>query len=188
MSAPGAVPALNRWTAWGAGDVAWAVLAMAAVLLPVDVTARWFNANYNATHADLVSGVWILKLTLVALAAAGTRTARNLAALLLAVGGVALLARVSLDGAPLGFALAFANAGLFTLYVVLGHRVAQRGASGGVDGLAAAMLVAAVVATPIGGRAAAAALSRTCGRGRDWPILMSPRPGAAASACAWAAT
>ncbi len=93
----------------------------------------------------------------VALAAAGTRTARNLAALLLAVGGVALLARVSLDGAPLGFALAFANAGLFTLYVVLGHRVAQRGASGGVDGLAAAMLVAAVVATPIGGRAAAAA-------------------------------
>ena len=71
MSAPGAVPAPNRWTGWGATDVAWAVVAMAAVLLPVDVTARWFNATYNATHADLVAGVWILKLTLVALAAAG---------------------------------------------------------------------------------------------------------------------
>ena len=93
----------------------------------------------------------------VVLAAAGARTARNLAALLLAVAGVGLLTRVRLEGAPLGFALAFANAGLFTLYVVLGHRVAQRGASGGVDGLAAAMLVAAAVATPIGGRAAAPA-------------------------------
>src|SRR3954449_8222269 len=90
----------------------------------------------------------------VALAAAGTRTARNLAALVLAVGGVAVLTRVQLGGAPLAFVLAFANAGLFALYVVLGHRVAQRGATGGVDGLAAAMLVAAVVATPIGGPAA----------------------------------
>ena len=71
MSAPGAGPAPNRWTGWGAGDVAWAAVAMGAVLLPVDVTARWFNATYNATHADLVAGVWILKLALVALAAAG---------------------------------------------------------------------------------------------------------------------
>ena len=93
----------------------------------------------------------------VALAAAGTRTPATSPRSLLAVGGVGLLTRVRLEGAPLGFALAFANAGLFALYVVLGHRVAQRGASGGVDGLAAAMLVAAVVATPIGGRAAAPA-------------------------------
>jgi inner membrane transporter RhtA len=36
---------------------------------------------------------------------------------------------------------------LFALYIVLGHRVAQRGE---LDGLALAMLVAAVVALPIG--------------------------------------
>ena len=71
MSAPGAVPAPNRWMGWGARDVVWAVVAIAGALLPVDATARWFNAPYNATHADLVAGVWIFKLTLVALAAAG---------------------------------------------------------------------------------------------------------------------
>jgi inner membrane transporter RhtA len=44
------------------------------------------------------------------------------------------------------------------LYIVLGHRVARRTSMGGIDGLAAAMLVALVVATPIGGWAAAPAL------------------------------
>jgi inner membrane transporter RhtA len=61
---------------------------------------------------------------------------------------------VHLEGAALGFAFAFANAGLFTLYIVIGHRVAQRGAAAGIDGLAAAMLISALVATPIGGWAA----------------------------------
>jgi inner membrane transporter RhtA len=90
----------------------------------------------------------------VALAAAGTRTTRNVAAMLLAVPGVYLLTDVHLEGAGLGFAFAFANAGLFTLYIVIGHRVAQRGAAAGIDGLAAAMLISALVATPIGGWAA----------------------------------
>jgi inner membrane transporter RhtA len=43
------------------------------------------------------------------------------------------------------------------LYIVVSHRVAQRSEMG-IDGLAAAMLVALVVATPIGGWAAASAL------------------------------
>jgi inner membrane transporter RhtA len=86
----------------------------------------------------------------IALAAAGTRTGRNLVALLMAIGGVYLLTGVQLEGAAVGFAFAFANAALFTLYIVLGHRVAQRGAAAGIDGLAAAMLIAMVVATPIG--------------------------------------
>jgi inner membrane transporter RhtA len=97
-------------------------------------------------------------LPVVALAVLGVRSARNLAALGLAVGGVALLTDVRLEGEPLGVALAFANAGLFALYIVLGHRVAQRGAAAGIDGLAAAMLVAAVAVTPVGGWAAAPAL------------------------------
>src|SRR4051794_37439432 len=85
-------------------------------------------------------------LPVIALAAAGMRTARNLAALAVAVGGVYLLADVRLEGEPLGVAFAFLNAGLFALYIVVAHRVAESGA--GLDGLAGAMLVAAVVATP----------------------------------------
>src|SRR6187455_3263075 len=64
----------------------------------------------------------------VVLASLGARTPRNGAALALAVGGVALLTNVQLDGQPLGVAFAAANAVLFMLYIVLGHRVAAGGA------------------------------------------------------------
>jgi inner membrane transporter RhtA len=90
-------------------------------------------------------------LPVIALAAAGARTPRNVAALLLAVPGVYLLTDVRLEGEPLGVALAFANAILFALYIVLAHRVAQHDRVSGIDGLAASMLVAAVVVTPLGG-------------------------------------
>jgi inner membrane transporter RhtA len=90
-------------------------------------------------------------LPVVALAALGARTPRNLIALLLAVPGVYLLTDVRLAGEPLGVVFAFANAVLFALYIVLAHRVARYGALGGVDGLAASMLIALLVVTPIGG-------------------------------------
>jgi inner membrane transporter RhtA len=93
----------------------------------------------------------------VALAAMGVRTGRNLAALALAAAGVALLTDIRLAGQPLGFVFAFANCGLFTLYVVLGHRVA-RGRRSGIDGLAAAMAIALVAITPLGIVRAAPAL------------------------------
>jgi inner membrane transporter RhtA len=94
----------------------------------------------------------------VVLAAAGARTPRNLLALALAVGGVAVLTDVRLAAEPLGFAFAFANCAGFVLYVVLGHRVATgAGPLGGIDQLGAAMLVAAVVATPVGVSEAAVA-------------------------------
>jgi len=97
-------------------------------------------------------------LPVIALAAVGTRSLRNLMALALAVAGVYLLTDVRLAGEPIGFLFAFANAGLFALYIVLGHRVAGRGAASGIDGLAAAMLIAMVAATPIGAWAAVPAL------------------------------
>src|SRR4051812_4970908 len=97
-------------------------------------------------------------LPVIVLAALGARTPRNAAALALAVPGVYLVTDVRLAGEPLGVAFAFANAVLFALYIVLGHRVAQRGAGGGVDGLAASMLIAAVAVTPLAGWAAAPAL------------------------------
>jgi inner membrane transporter RhtA len=95
----------------------------------------------------------------IVLAASATRSGRNLVALGLAVGGVGLLADVRLAGEPLGFALAGVNAALFVLYVVLGHRAARSGA-GGIDSLAAAMLVAMVVVFPVGFGAALTALGR----------------------------
>jgi inner membrane transporter RhtA len=90
-------------------------------------------------------------LPVVALAALGARTPRNALALFLAVPGVYLLTDVRLAGEPLGVVFAFANAVLFALYIVLAHRVARYEALGGVDGLAASMLIALVVVTPIGG-------------------------------------
>ena len=87
----------------------------------------------------------------VALAAVGARSARNAAALLLAVPGVYLLTDVRLEGEPRGVAFAFANALLFALYIVLAHRVARHAQLNGIDALAASMLIAVAVVTPIGG-------------------------------------
>ena len=98
-------------------------------------------------------------LPVVALAALGARTPRNLAALLLAVPGVYLLTGVQLEGEALGVALAFVNAGLFAVYIVLAHRVAQLDTISGIDGLAASMLIALVVVTPLAGWAAAPAIT-----------------------------
>jgi inner membrane transporter RhtA len=72
---------------------------------------------------------------------------RNVAAVVVAAAGVFLLTHVRFEGEPFGIAFAFANAALFTGYIALAHRVA--GASG-IDGLAAAMLLAFVFVSPIG--------------------------------------
>jgi inner membrane transporter RhtA len=98
-------------------------------------------------------------LPVIALAAVGARTPRNALALMLAVGGVYLLTDVRLEGEPLGVALAFANAVLFALYIVLAHRVSRLPQLGGVDGLAASIVIAAIVATPLAGWEALPALT-----------------------------
>jgi len=98
-------------------------------------------------------------LPVIALAALGARTRRNAAALLLAVGGVYLLTGVRFEGEPLGVAIAFANAAGFAAYIVLAHRVSRLPGVSGIDGLALAMLIAAVVVTPLGGWAVVPALT-----------------------------
>jgi inner membrane transporter RhtA len=90
-------------------------------------------------------------LPVIALAALGARTARNVGALLLAVGGVYLLTDVQFVAEPLGIAFAFANAALFSAYIVLAHRASRYEGMSGIDGLGASMLIAAVVITPLGG-------------------------------------
>ena len=96
-------------------------------------------------------------LPVILLAALGVRSTRNAFALALAVPGVYVLTDVRLASEPIGLLFAFANAALFALYIVLAHRVSRNTALDRLDGLAAAMLVAAVVITPIGGYAAAKA-------------------------------
>jgi inner membrane transporter RhtA len=86
----------------------------------------------------------------IALALFGARIGRNYTAVAAAAIGVYLLTHVRFVGEPVGVAFAFANAVLFTAYIVLAHRVARHGAIGGVDGLAAAMLFAFVFVSPIG--------------------------------------
>lgn len=95
------------------------------------------------------------------LAAAATRSRRNVLALALTTAGVATITDVRLAGQPLGFACAFGNGVLFMRYVVLGHRIASGGTArstpaarvspmDGIDQLGASMLIAAVVITPFG--------------------------------------
>jgi inner membrane transporter RhtA len=98
-------------------------------------------------------------LPVVALAAVGARTPRNAAALTLAVAGVFVLTDVRLQGEPVGLGFAFANAALFACYIAYAHRLARSSSVARLDGLAAAMLLAAIVVTPIAGWDAAPALA-----------------------------
>ena len=123
------------------------------VLLGLGVVLALMNsAFYLAVDRLPLSTVGAIEFGgTVLLAAAGTRTARNAWALALTTAGVAAITVIRLAGQPLGFVFAFANCGLFMVYIVLGHRIANTDAGkGGIDRLAAAMLIAAVAATPWG--------------------------------------
>lgn len=89
----------------------------------------------------------------------GLRTARNFAALALTVLGVFLLIDVKWSTDPLGLFWAFLNGALFVGYIVLGHKISQGGASGGVERLGAAMTMAFIFIMPIGFVQAAAAFT-----------------------------
>ena len=99
----------------------------------------------------------------------GLRSARNLTALGLAVLGVFLLIDVRWSSDPIGLFWAFLNGALFVGYIVLGHRVSEAGASGGVERLGAAMAIAFLFILPIGFREACARLRKPdAGARRNW--------------------
>jgi inner membrane transporter RhtA len=155
--------------------VAWLRIASAAIIFAIwrapwrsfaklDREGRWLllswgvvlavmNACFYTAISRLPLGTVaaIEFLPVIVLAALGVRSGRNLVALGLAAPGVYLLTNVELAGHALGLLFAFANSILFALYIVLADRVAKRPQLSGIDGLAAAMLIAAVVVTPIGG-------------------------------------
>jgi inner membrane transporter RhtA len=84
----------------------------------------------------------------IAVAALGSRTRRDAAAVALATLGVLALADVRLGGSPEGVALAAGAGALWAAYIVLGHRVAAEPGIRPQDGLALGMAIGAVALAP----------------------------------------
>jgi inner membrane transporter RhtA len=144
----------------------WTVLREAGpaerrTMLALGVVLAAMNAAFYLAldRAPLATVASIEFLGVVALAAYGARSRRNVTALALSCAGIALLTEVRIAGSAAGLAWAGANCLGFVLYVVLGHRIATGdpespattgGRASGIDRLSVAVVVAAVVATPFG--------------------------------------
>ncbi len=158
----------------GVVGVAWFRIATAALVFAAftkpwrtirqtDAKTRWLLVGLGVCLAVMNTSFYLaldkLPMSLVAamefvgtigVALWGLRTARNAAALVLAVIGVFVLIDVKWVSDPLGLFWATLNAALFVGYIVLGHKASQSGASGGVERLGAAMAIAFVILMPIG--------------------------------------
>lgn len=166
--------AVLLFPAVGVLGVAWFRIASAAVIF-APVTKPWRTLRAaDCTPRRLLFGLGIclavmntsfylalerLPMSLVAameflgtiaVAVVGLRTRRNLLALVLVVAGVVVLIDVKWVTDPVGLAWSALNAALFTVYIVLGHKAAEQGASDGVERLGAAMAIAFVCLMPIG--------------------------------------
>jgi inner membrane transporter RhtA len=163
--------------------VAWLRIATAAIIFALwrrpwrffillDAGERWIvialgtalalmNASFYLALAHLPLGTVgaIEFLGPIGLAAYGMRTTRNIGALLIAICGVYILTNARFEGAAIGYFYAFANCAFFLMYIILGHKIAGKGAAGGIDRLGMAMLFALVVSLPIGFSDAAVAFT-----------------------------
>jgi inner membrane transporter RhtA len=171
--------AVLLFPAVGVLGVAWLRIASAAVLFaPVtrpwrtirqaDLRTRVLLIGLGATLAAMNTTFYLaldaLPMSLVAaiefvgaiaVALWGLRTPRNLAALVIAVAGVALLIDVKWSSDTWsddvwGLTWAALNGVLFVAYIALGHRIAQAGGGAGVERLGAAMAIALVFVFPVG--------------------------------------
>ena len=144
------------WRIWrGLGATArQLLLGWAAVLAAMNAT---FYVAIDRLPLGTVAAVEFAPVIL--LAALALRTVRNGIALVLAVGGVYLLTEVQLATNLLGLICAGVNAVLFAGYIVLGHRVSRNRTLRGIDALALAMGIAALLALPFGIAAAGPALA-----------------------------
>lgn len=124
--------------------------AMAGLVVAFGVALAGMNLTFYLAISRLPLGtaVAIEFIGPVLVAAVAARGLRNLAALLLAVGGVTTLSRISLPGSPAGVGFALAAGLLWAGYIVLAHQCARRGL--GTTGLAAAMAVGSVAIAPWG--------------------------------------
>ncbi|MEH2490962.1 EamA family transporter [Bradyrhizobium sp. AZCC 2230] len=166
--------AVLLFPAVGVLGVAWMRIASAAAIFApwtkpwrtikeADARTRFLLIGLGACLAMMNTSFYLaldrLPMSLVAamefvgtigIALYGLRTARNLAALALTVLGVFLLIDVKWSTDPLGLFWAFLNGALFVGYIVLGHKISESGASGGVERLGAAMAMAFFFVMPIG--------------------------------------
>lgn len=166
--------AVLLFPAIGVLGVAWLRIASAAAMFALwsnpwrvwtslDKRSRWLLVMLGACLAVMNSSFYLalerLPMSLVAaiefvgsiaVALYGLRTGRNLLALGLTAGGVFVLIDVEWSNNPIGLVWAFINGALFVTYIVLGHRISQSGAAGGIERLGAAMALAFVFVMPIG--------------------------------------
>jgi inner membrane transporter RhtA len=120
----------------------WTVISLGVVM--AGMNAAFYLALDRAPLATVAS---IEFVGVIALAAFGVRSRRNLLALAVSCTGVVLLTEVRVDGSAAGVVWSVLNCLGFVGYVVLGHRIAG---GDGVDKLAGAVVVAAIVGTPFG--------------------------------------
>jgi inner membrane transporter RhtA len=175
--------AVLLFPAVGVLGVAWMRIASAAAIFApwtkpwrtikqADARTRFLLIGLGACLATMNTSFYLaldrLPMSLVAamefvgtigVALYGLRTARNFTALALAALGVFLLIDVKWSTDPLGLCWAFLNGALFVGYIVLGHKISEGGASGGVERLGAAMAMAFFFIMPIGFVQAAAAFT-----------------------------
>jgi inner membrane transporter RhtA len=173
--------AVLLFPAVGVLGVAWMWIASAALLFSLwsnpwqlwkslDPRSHWLLTLLGACLAVMNSSFYLalerLPMSLVAaiefigtigVALYGLRSRRNFIALGLAVAGVVILINVKWSSDPVGLAWAFLNGGLFVAYIVLGHRISQSGAAGGIERLGAAITLAFIFVLPIGAFQAIAA-------------------------------
>jgi len=166
--------AVLLFPAVGVLGVAWMRIASAAAIFApwtkpwrtikqADARTRFLLIGLGACLAVMNTSFYLaldrLPMSLVAamefvgtigVALYGLRTARNFTALALAALGVFLLIDVKWSTDPLGLSWAFLNGALFVGYIVLGHKISEGGASGGVERLGAAMAMAFFFIMPIG--------------------------------------
>jgi inner membrane transporter RhtA len=122
------------------------------LIVALGVTLALMNAAFYIaiSRLPLATVAAIEFVATIVIALIGLRTGRNALALAIAVAGVLLLIGLQWADDGVGIFFAIANAAFFALYIVLGHAISRSGGSGGIDRLGAAMLVALVVAFPIG--------------------------------------
>jgi inner membrane transporter RhtA len=140
-------PFTRPWRTIGRADARTRILlvALGACLAVMNVA---FYLALDRLPMSLVAAIEFVGVIGVALY--GMRTRRNLAALALAVAGLFILIDVKWSSDPIGLFWAALNGVLFVGYVVLGHKAAEDGASGGVERLGAAMAIAFLFVMPIG--------------------------------------
>ena len=143
------------------GRAAWRGSRLARAAAFGFATALMNLAFYEAiARLPLGTAVAIEFVGPVAVAAVASRRPRDVAAVVLAAVGVALIADVRWSGSPSGVLWALAAAGMWAAYILLGKRVASAG--NGLDDMAVGFVVAAVALSPLlllGGPGALGALA-----------------------------